>query len=80
MINPLNVANGYYQYLRDKLGILPDDIREMAERRLKTCTDKTICTELNERQYRCEICHCPILMKTKVKNEWCPQGFWKEEK
>ena len=69
-MNIRNVAIGWINVVRDELGVLPDHIKEMAEKRL------AICNDCKYGGYTCGECGCPLTAKTKSPNSKCRIGKW----
>jgi hypothetical protein len=47
--------------------------REEHDRRMKVCKS---CEHICDMRIRCKICYCLIMLKTKLKNQTCPDGRW----
>ena len=87
MLKKINeIAEGWFNVTKDKLGILDPKIRIMAERRLQicnncpvrdagTCSEKRIGTHVRTGISRSG-CGCPLIAKSKSPTSFCPLGKW----
>lgn len=66
-----NIVNGWFNQMRDQLGILPEGIKLEAERRLKICE-----TCPNRKVNNCGVCGCNLQAKSKDTNSKCPLNKW----
>ena len=65
-----NIINGWFNQVRQELGILPDSIKIEAERRLE------ICPRCPQRKGdRCGLCNCWLIAKAKS-NSKCKIERW----
>lgn len=71
MSNLSNIITGWYNVARNELGILPDNIKQLAEKRLKSCSE---CPQRKES--RCGVCNCYLIAKTKDPESKCPIMRW----
>ncbi len=69
-MNVLHIATGLINVIRDELGILPDNIKQMADSRL------SICERCEHFGYTCKMCGCILSAKTKSPDTKCPIGKW----
>ncbi len=69
------IADGYYRLAQAALGILPEDIAEVAATRYATCLQ---CENMRHDIGKCSICGCILKAKTKAMEEECPIGLWKK--
>lgn len=51
------------------------DIEVLAKKRIKICTDKSICDKLKANK-RCAICGCFMPAKVRSPKSKCPRKFW----
>lgn len=65
------ILTGWFNVILSELGILPDSIKQEAERRLKIC--ETCPDRVNN---RCGICGCALIAKSKDPNSKCPSKKW----
>jgi hypothetical protein len=66
-----NIATGWFNQIRDSMGILPEDIKLLAEKRLKNCDT---CPQRKENS--CSVCGCALKAKTKDPKSSCPLNRW----
>jgi hypothetical protein len=67
-----NILKGWFNVIRNELGVLPEDIKLESERRLKIC--ETCIDRVNN---RCGICGCTLIAKSKDPQSKCPINKWK---
>ena len=70
-MNISNIATGWFNVVRGELGVLPDNIKQLAEKRLKSCSE---CPQRKEK--RCGVCNCFLTAKTKDIDSSCPINRW----
>ena len=70
-----NAINGWYNVIRNELGILPEKIKLIAEKRLKICEP---CPR--RKDSTCTLCGCPLQSKSKSVNATCPLDKWPIER
>jgi hypothetical protein len=70
-MNIKTIAEGWYNVIRDELGVLPENIKQLAEKRL------TVCSSCPQRKAnKCSACGCPLISKTKSVKATCPLSKW----
>ncbi len=69
------VAEGWYNLMRSELNLLPENLKQMAEKRTLICS-----TCVHRQDSRCGACGCPLAAKTKSRDANCPKGFWNSHK
>lgn len=71
MFNAKEIANGFGNLLKDKMGLTTDEERELFNAR------KAICDNCEHGQgKRCGLCGCVIAAKTKSIHSSCPDKLW----
>jgi hypothetical protein len=70
-----NFVEGESNYIKDKLDMLNEDIKLMAEERQAICLE---CEELDLEEEICKNCGCSWPSLTFSKGKTCPLGKWKE--
>jgi len=65
------IAEGWYNVVRDALGVLPDKIKTLAEDRLKICEP---CPQ--RKNSKCNVCGCELIAKVKSTKAICPIKKW----
>jgi len=70
-----NFIEGNYNHLKDRFNLLPDDLKELSDKRIKICLK---CPELKDNA--CSKCGCgfPEMTMTEdtPKGKHCPIGKW----
>lgn len=69
-----NIIQGWKNDYKDKRGLLPPEIKEIFDERLKICRSNE-CGKLE--LFVCGACGCPIKKKAKALTETCPVNMWK---
>lgn len=64
-----DLVHGAVQNLRTRR--MP--ITDASEKRLALCR---ACTDLNDETDRCQLCGCPVALKVRDQQEYCPTGRW----
>jgi len=65
------IANGFGNLLRDKIGLTSEEERKLFNSRLEICNN---CE--HGQGARCKLCGCFITAKTKSINSECPDELW----
>lgn len=66
-----NIASGWFNVVKDKLGILKPEVKIKAENRLKICS-----TCPQRKGDSCGVCGCPLIAKCRSMESNCPIGRW----
>jgi hypothetical protein len=66
-----NIIEGWINQAKSMLGILPEDLKAMSERRLAICMG---CPQ--RKVFVCKSCGCPLIAKVKSTGEKCPLNKW----
>lgn len=72
-MKPVNIAIGWINVAREKIGIADEKAEKLAKVRGEICL---ACPRINKEKYSCSICGCFIAAKIRVPNEKCPEGKW----
>lgn len=72
-----NFVEGESNYIKDKLDMLNEDIKLMAEERQEICLE---CEELDLEEEKCKQCGCKFPDYSYATNKQCPLGKWGEKK
>lgn len=70
-MNISNIASGWFNHIKDKLGMLDKETKDLAEARLKICD---ICPRRVKN--KCGVCGCQLEAKAKDPNSTCPIKRW----
>lgn len=65
------IAEGWYNEIRNQFGKLPPHLKDMADKRLKVCST---CPQRKEN--KCGLCGCFLTAKTKSADSKCPIDIW----
>jgi len=61
-----------------KLDQAPKNVIESRRDTCRTCEHAVPCPMMPEKKCLCGVCKCVLTLKTSLKDEKCPEGFWKE--
>lgn len=70
-ININEIIHGWFNHIKDELGMLDKQTKEIAEKRIKVCE---IC--LHRQANQCGKCGCFIPSKAASPNSKCPENKW----
>lgn len=71
MFNPKEIANGFGNLLKSKLGLTEEKQEELFNARLAICN---ACP--SGQGVRCKVCGCVIAAKTRSVHSECPEKLW----
>jgi len=72
-MNPVNIAVGWINVAREKIGIADDRTEALAKIRGEICL---ACSNVGRENIKCGICGCDVQAKIRVKWEKCPIEKW----
>lgn len=68
----INLKQGILNSIRDKVGVLDEDIKLLADARMSICNKCPNKSELDT----CKLCGCYLPFKTKAINTSCDENKW----
>lgn len=67
------IAIGYTNLIKEKAFLLPEETKELSEKRMAVCKE---CPLFNPTIETCGVCHCYMPAATKVLDKKCPENHW----
>lgn len=75
-----NYIEGNANYLLDKIGMLPEEVKTKVEKRKEICNKCSFAEWENNKIKKCSICLCKLPGKCYALDAYCPKDYWKEIK
>jgi len=75
-----NYIEGNANYLLDKIGLLPEEVKTQVEERKEICNQCSFAIWQDSKIKKCSICHCQLYAKCYSLESHCPKNYWKEIK
>lgn len=73
-----NYIEGNANYLLDKIGLLPEEVKTKVEERKEICNQCSFAIWQDSKIKKCSICSCLLPNKCYALDATCPKQYWKE--